>query len=229
MTENPLSSEIQRLSNKVATDPQSRLFVQLADEYLKHGLMEEAIGVLSDGIQHHPTHVAARIMLGKTYLKTKQMRQAKDEFEAVVQIYPENIVAHKQLANIYREVGQLGEAITICNKILAIDPKDQETKTALTSIQQEISVMDDIHSLSPSEPQKAIAFPPLSASSFGRSLRGTETEVLPKKEAALVEQIKTGGDAAPAPAPALSGSTAVHLARLHGWLASMQENRKDGF
>jgi len=234
MTEKKLSLELQRLSDKVAADPQSRLFVQLADEYLKCGLFQEAIGVLVEGIQHHPAHVAARMMLGKIYLKTKQVKQAKEAFESVVEIYPENILAHKNLAQIYREIGQLGHAITIYKTILKIDPKDQEAKALFASLQQEIEVMEGIHSLS--EPkQKTAPLPPPSYALSGGYFAKVGAAPLPQEEPPLVEQAAAEenppvSDSLHVHAHASSGDEAdISIARLEGWLTSIQEKRKDGF
>ena len=225
MADKELSPAIQRLSDKVAADPQSRVFVQLADEYLKCGLIEEAIGVLAAGIHHHPTHVAARMMLGKIYLKTKQMEQAEDEFEAVVQIYPDSILSHKNLAHIYRELGQLEKAMATCNNILVIDPKDQEVKSLLASIQREISVMGDIHSLSAPSSQ-AVMSPELSYSFIGEPWGGADVQPLFTKKNTPVPQTAEVGDDHH---PAAASNDPRHIIRLQGWLASMQEKRKDGF
>ena len=228
----------------MAADPQSRAFVQLADEYLKCGLFEEAIGVLSEGISYHPMHVAARMMRGKIYLKTKQVKEAKDEFEAVAQIYPENILAQKNLVHIYRELGQLGVAITVCKKILMIDPKDQETKVLLTSIQQEISVMEEIHSLSATS-QKAEAsfessyllsdsdFTGVTISPFSTtevfSVIG-EKHLFPLQNEADVDGIRDEIPAEPfLPTQHEDDATAIQVVRLKGWLASIQEKKEDEF
>jgi len=225
-----LSPEIQRLSNKVAADPQSRVFVQLADEYLKCGLVEEAIGVLSDGILNHPTHVAARMMLGKIYLKTKQVEQAKDEFEAVAHIYPDSILSHKNLVHIYRELGELSKAMAACDTILVIDPKDHEAQLLLASIQQEISVMGDIHSLTSSSQETAV--PPLSPDELVL-LRGDDAELFAHHETSLIERgsnwVEQGTGYDHPSATASDNATAGHITRLQDWLASIQEKRKDEF
>src|SRR3569832_1523027 len=128
MADKALSPEIMKLMDKIAGNPTSRLFVPLAEEYLKADMLDEAILVLVDGIKNHPTYVAARVMLGKIYLQKKQTAEAKAEFEQVIAVNPENIFAGRRLAAIYQAEGELQKAIDACKKILMIDPSDKETK-----------------------------------------------------------------------------------------------------
>ncbi len=159
MTEQEFPLEVQRLAKRVANNPTSRAFVSLADEYIKRGLLEEAVWVLTDGISHHPTYVAARMMLANLYLQTKQVSEAKAEFERVIHIHPDNVSAHKKLALIYREADQLGEAIQTCNRILMIDPKDKETNLLLTSIQGQVAALQGIDRLSASDRPVEVSHP----------------------------------------------------------------------
>lgn len=137
MADKALSPEVMKLMDKIAGNPTSRLFVPLAEEYLKADMLDEAILVLADGIKNHPTYVAARVMLGKIYLQKKQIAEAKNEFEQVIAVNPENILAGKRLAAIYQSEGELQKAIDACKKILMIDPSDKETKLLFSSLEKE--------------------------------------------------------------------------------------------
>lgn len=137
MADKALSPEIIKLMDKIAKNPTSRLFVPLAEEYLKSDMSDEAILVLAEGIKNHPTYVAARVMLGKIYLQKKQIAEAKNEFERVIEISPENILASKKLAVIYQGEGEVQRALDICKRILMVDPSDKETKVLLSSLEKE--------------------------------------------------------------------------------------------
>lgn len=140
MADKALSPEIMKLMDKIANNPTSRLFVPLAEEYLKAEMLDEAIFVLVDGIKNHPTYVAARVMLGKIYLQKKQIAEAKNEFEQVIAVNPENILASKKLASIYQAEGEIQKAFDACKRILMIDPSDKETKQLLASLEKERAV-----------------------------------------------------------------------------------------
>ncbi len=137
MADKALSPEIIKLMDKIAKNPTSRLFVPLAEEYLKSDMLDEAIFFLVDGIKNHPNYVAARVMLGKIYLQKKQITEAKNEFEQVILVSPENIFAGKKLAVIYQGEGEVQKAVDICKKILMTDPSDKETKALLSSLEKE--------------------------------------------------------------------------------------------
>lgn len=128
MSDKTISPEIIKLMDKMAQNPTSRLFVPLAEEYLKCEMIDEAVIVLVEGIKNHPSYVAARVMLGKIYLQKNQIPEAQTEFEQVIGINPDNILAHKKLAMIYQGQGKLQQALESCKKVLMIDPSDKEAK-----------------------------------------------------------------------------------------------------
>jgi tetratricopeptide (TPR) repeat protein len=132
--EKPLSPEIVTLSEKLAKDPKSRLFVPLAEEYLKAGLQDEAAIILTDGLKIHPNLHAARAALGKVYLEKGQIAEAKAEFEQVIKADPENLLAHRKLAKLYKEAGQTDKARVSCQAVLSSNPKDPEMKLIIVEL-----------------------------------------------------------------------------------------------
>src|SRR5512135_2069932 len=98
--------DIAKLKERVDKDPNSKLFVPLAEEYRKEGMLDEAIGVLLSGIEKQPGYMSARVSLGKIYLEKEMLPEALSEFEQVIKSIPDNLYAHKKLAEIYRATGQ---------------------------------------------------------------------------------------------------------------------------
>jgi tetratricopeptide (TPR) repeat protein len=132
---NPLSPEILSLIDKVAKDPQSKLFMPLAEEYMKCGMLDEAMMVLNDGLEVYPNFFSAKVTLGKVYLKKDQVEDAKAQFEEVVQASPDNLFAHRKLAKIYRDENDLERARTSCRVVLSANPKDAEIKSLMDEIE----------------------------------------------------------------------------------------------
>jgi tetratricopeptide (TPR) repeat protein len=130
-----LSPEIVKLSERLAKDPASNLFVSLAEEYIKSGMPEEALVVLMDGLKIHPDFARARVMLGKVYLDKGEFREAKQQFETVIQASPDNLLAHRKLVKIYREEGSIEKAIQSCRVVLNSNPKDEEMKKDLLDLE----------------------------------------------------------------------------------------------
>ncbi len=123
-----LSPEIEKLAEKLAKDPSSKLFVPLAEEYIKGGMFEEAITVLKDGLKHHPSYISARVALGKAYHKKGLVKESLEEFKKVVAVNPDNLLAHKKLVEIHKTLGNIEDAIKSCDTILLLNPKDEEIK-----------------------------------------------------------------------------------------------------
>ncbi|MBI3608779.1 MAG: tetratricopeptide repeat protein [Nitrospirae bacterium] len=120
------SLELQKLAEKFRKDPTSKLFYPLAEEYLKIGLVDDAIPLLRAGIRSHPGLLSARVALGKALQSQGLEAEARAEFEQVITANPDNIMAHKRLASIYLKAGEKLNALTSCQAVLAIHPSDPE-------------------------------------------------------------------------------------------------------
>jgi tetratricopeptide (TPR) repeat protein len=118
--------EIEKLREKVEKDPNSKLYVPLAEEYRKEGMLDEAIEVLQKGLEKQPGYMSARVSLGKIYLEKGQMDEARVEFENVVKLIPDNLYAHRKLAEIYRDTGKSDLAIISFRTFLKLNPMDED-------------------------------------------------------------------------------------------------------
>ncbi len=140
------SKDIEKLKEKFDKDPNSKLFLPLAEEYRKEGMLDEAIEALQKGLEKHVTYTSARVLLGKTYLEKGMMDEARKEFEAVIKIVPDNLFAHKKLAEVYRDTGETDLAIKAFKTILKLNPMDEESIGSLKDIEA---------ALSPAQPAEA--------------------------------------------------------------------------
>jgi len=129
--------EIERLKEKIEKDPNSKLFVPLAEEYKKAGMFDEAIDVLIKGLERQPSYLSARVSLGKIYIERGMLPEAKAEFEKVIAAIPDNLFAHKKLADIYTELGDRENAAREFKTVLRLNPLDEWAATGLAEIGQE--------------------------------------------------------------------------------------------
>jgi tetratricopeptide (TPR) repeat protein len=129
-------SEIQRLAALLARDPQSKVFLPLAEEYVKAGMWQEAAAVLEAGLQVYPGFITAMVALGRAYNHLGQTAKARALLEEAVRISPDNLTAHRTLAKIYAAEGAKESALRSCSVILAVNPQDEET-LALKSVLDE--------------------------------------------------------------------------------------------
>jgi tetratricopeptide (TPR) repeat protein len=129
--------DIERLKEKIDRDPDSKLFVPLAEEYKKAGMFDEAIEVLAAGLERQPTYLSARVSLGKIYMEKGLLSEAKAEFDKVITVIPDNLYAHKRLAEIYRDLGEKEAAINEFKTVLKLNPMDEWATASISAIEGE--------------------------------------------------------------------------------------------
>jgi tetratricopeptide (TPR) repeat protein len=136
--------EIERLKERVNKDPNSKLFVPLAEEYKKIGMISEAIETLMNGLDRHPSYMSAHVSLGKIYLDKGKLDEASSEFEKVVSAIPDNLYAHKKLAEIYRALSMREKAIEEFKMVLKLNPLDWDAEKNLDLLEEGVSVQPDV-------------------------------------------------------------------------------------
>lgn len=130
-----LSPDISKLAEKLAKDPSSKLFIPLAEEYRRSGMLDEAIQVLSDCLKANPNYMTARVSLGKMLLEKGNILEAQIEFERVVQAVPDNLFAHKKLAEIYQNIGDMENLLKEYKIIISLSPKDKDVMKAIDDLE----------------------------------------------------------------------------------------------
>jgi tetratricopeptide (TPR) repeat protein len=131
-------NDIERLKEKIERDPNSKLFVPLAEEYKKAGKIEEAMDVLLKGLERHPNYMSARVSLGKIYLEKGMLNEASQEFEKVASVIPDNLYAHKKLAEIYESLDNKNRAIEELKIVLRLNPIDEIAAKTLASLEESL-------------------------------------------------------------------------------------------
>ena len=130
-------SRIEELEKRLAADPNSRMFVQLAEEYRKQGLLENAIEICEQGLTKHPQYPSARVALGRALLEAETFDRASEEFEAVLAQVPDNILANKFLGETYRRLGRYDEAIQKYQIAQTLAPEDTELEEKIAAVKAE--------------------------------------------------------------------------------------------
>jgi predicted regulator of Ras-like GTPase activity (Roadblock/LC7/MglB family)/Flp pilus assembly protein TadD len=153
-------AEIKELSKKLAQNPDSMVFVQLADAYRRAGDLEQSIAVCQQGLERHPTYTTARSILGRNYLDLKKLDEAEAEFRQIEVADPENIMAHRMLGQIYLQKGQFADAISRQQRVLALDPDDSTAQELLQQALQAAKQAEQAPAASAPAPAPAAASAP---------------------------------------------------------------------
>jgi tetratricopeptide (TPR) repeat protein len=73
------AERIDDLRRRIASDPTSIAFAQLAEELRRAGRPGEAIEVSLAGLEIYPDHASARITLGRALVELKQLEKAQPD------------------------------------------------------------------------------------------------------------------------------------------------------
>jgi tetratricopeptide (TPR) repeat protein len=106
------SPRLEELRRRVARDPASIAFAQLAEEYRRTGNGEEAILVARAGLARHPDYVSARVTLGRALLDCGRPDEARTELERATRQAPDNLAASRALLELNQDMGRLKAAPT---------------------------------------------------------------------------------------------------------------------
>ena len=124
-------AEVEELKKKLAQNPDSLIFVPLADAYRKAGQFQEAIDVCKKGLEKHPTYMSARVVLGRIYGEKNMLEEAVVELQKVEKADVDNIMVHSMLGNVYLKKKMYAEAVSQFQRVLALNPDDTETQEKL--------------------------------------------------------------------------------------------------
>lgn len=138
-----IASAIRRQEERLARDPNSLAFAQLADLYRKTGRTREAVAVCREGLTRHPQYATARLILAKTLLAEGDLDPALAELQAILQGSPKDVQCHRLVAEVHRRRGELDDAVTHLEKAVALDPGDREARTLLGLLRADAAAAGD--------------------------------------------------------------------------------------
>ena len=88
---------VDKLEQRLAADPASKVFVPLAEEYRKAGHLDRALAVLKAGLVRNPGYASARVALARVHLQRGELVEARDLLTRLVAESPDNLLAVRLL------------------------------------------------------------------------------------------------------------------------------------
>lgn len=123
--------QIERYTARARAAPESPWFVPLADAHRAAGEFEVAQRILRAGLERHPGHVSARVLMAQVQLDMQSEDAAEASFARVLELDPENVVALRYRADRARRRGALERAYEILRLLLEVDPFDRDVQADL--------------------------------------------------------------------------------------------------
>jgi tetratricopeptide (TPR) repeat protein len=126
-----LAAAIRRHEERLARDPASLAFAQLADLYRKAGRTREAVALCRSGLVKHPHYTTARLILAKALATEGALDQALAEIGAILDATPQDVQCHRLAAEIHRRLGHIDRAVTHLEAAVRLEPADRESRSLL--------------------------------------------------------------------------------------------------
>ena len=132
------SQRLDDLRRRVQQDPSSIAFAQLAEEFRRASMFQEAVDVCRAGLDIHPTYLSARVTLGRALVELQQFDEAQSELQQVLQSAPENLAAIRGLADVFHRQGALSEALAQYRAALALARHDPDLEQTIADLARQV-------------------------------------------------------------------------------------------
>ncbi|MEX2611381.1 MAG: tetratricopeptide repeat protein [Gemmatimonadota bacterium] len=132
----PVTADLQRWSQEVASDPGSLAFLPLARAYRRQGQRDAALNLCLRGLEAHPMNVEGHGLLALLYLEAGDRERAADEWSMVLRLDPGNFDALRGLGFCYLETGELERSRQHLEAAALTRPADPAVREALQLLRQ---------------------------------------------------------------------------------------------
>jgi predicted regulator of Ras-like GTPase activity (Roadblock/LC7/MglB family) len=129
-----MADDIRALSETLAADPSSVVFVQLGEALRRAGQVELAWRVATRGLERHAQRADAHDLVARIAIDRGDFHRARAEWEAVLTFSPGHGGAQKGLGFLCFQQGDLDEAARYLGAAFAADPSDQSLATAIATV-----------------------------------------------------------------------------------------------
>ena len=134
-----MTQSIEKLQKRLDKDPNSLMFVQLAEEHRKEGNLEEALRVLKAGVGRHPNYWSARVTMGKVHHLMGNDASAREELEKVVSAVPDHLLANRMLGDIYTRMQLPDQALQRYRIVQMITPADEALEEQIRNLEAQVA------------------------------------------------------------------------------------------
>ncbi len=139
MSDGAFPDRLAQLRARWESDPSSRIFLQLAEEYRHQGRVREALEVLERGLKEHPGYLSALVAKGRCLLELGEPEQSRVVLERVVKQDATQMVANKLLVRAYIETSEpekARERLDLYTLLNDSDPEIEELRRRLRAMDQ---------------------------------------------------------------------------------------------
>lgn len=129
-----MSEDIRVLSDALARDPASLVFLELGEALRRRGDLDVARKVALRGLERHSHNADAHDLLARIEVDSGELERAFDEWDMALRLAPGHAGARKGLGFVCFQQGRLDEAERHLAAAAEADPADQRNLAALAHV-----------------------------------------------------------------------------------------------
>lgn len=133
------TDDIRALSEALAADPSSTIFLELGDALRRRGQLDLAFRVAVRGLERHPQRADAHDLVARVAIDRSEFERAKSEWETVLTLDAGNIAATKGLGFLAFQQGDLQRAGEYFGRALEASPEDSSIESALEAVRASLA------------------------------------------------------------------------------------------
>ncbi len=171
-----MADDVRALSAQLAQDPQSLVFLRLAEALRRKGQLEAALRVAINGLERHPHLADAHDLYARVLTDKHDYERAFDEWDMALRIAPNHTGALKGLAFLYFKVGDLAQAEAHLDLAKRVEPNDPSIPQAIEMVRGGASPPSPqpAPAVAPAVQTEVEAAPPLDESRVFAGLEGAQ-------------------------------------------------------
>jgi tetratricopeptide (TPR) repeat protein len=131
-----MSEEIRRLSEELARDPSSLVFLQLGEALRRAGQLDLGLKVAHRGLERHAHNADAHDLLARIRVDRGELQEAFDEWDMVLRLAPSHVGARKGMGYVLFKQGKLADAEAHLSTAATHDRGDSSIATALRMVRR---------------------------------------------------------------------------------------------
>jgi predicted regulator of Ras-like GTPase activity (Roadblock/LC7/MglB family) len=126
--------DVRRLSDELARDPASRVFVPLGEALRKQGQLDLAQKVTVRGLERHPHLADGHDLLARIAVDRGELERAFDEWDMVLRLAADHLGALRGMGFVCYQQGRIEEAEQYLARAAAQDSTDEGIAQALANV-----------------------------------------------------------------------------------------------
>ena len=142
MSTEEVTAKLAAYRERFAEDPDSGVFIALADLLRTEGEYDEALQVLERGLTARPDSLSATVVMGRTLLESGRGDEARTVLAASLRRDPDNTLALRLMAEVCRAAADWPAALPPLERLTELEPDEPRWQSSLAEARAQLDQPD---------------------------------------------------------------------------------------